>query len=145
MELRAEDLDPALKKKVEMMTGIKLHKSGGGGKYKNKPTEIDGMVFDSIAEAKRYMYHKARLQQRQIKGFKCQYPKYIIQEAYKHAITGAQVKAITYTPDFMIENLDGTVTIEDVKGMTAPLTQLFKVKKKIVEYKYEIVVEIIRM
>jgi len=98
-------------------------------KYRNKKTQIGMYVFDSIAESKRYKELALLEQAGQIKGLKLQ-PKFLLQEGFKK--NGKTYRKIEYIADFMyIEN--GKVIIEDVKGME---TDVFKLKRKMFEYKY---------
>lgn len=98
-------------------------------KYRNKKTQIGMYVFDSIAESKRYKELALLEKAGQIKGLKLQ-PKFLLQEGFKK--NGKTYRKIEYIADFMyIEN--GKVIIEDVKGME---TDVFKLKRKMFEYKY---------
>ena len=98
-------------------------------KYRNKKTQIGMYVFDSIAESKRYKELALLEKAGQIKGLELQ-PKFLLQEGFKK--NGKTYRKIEYIADFMyIEN--GKVIIEDVKGMK---TDVFKLKRKMFEYKY---------
>ena len=98
-------------------------------KYRNKKTQIGMYVFDSIAESKRYKELALLEKAGQIKGLKLQ-PKFLLQEGFKK--NGKTYRKIEYIADFMyIEN--GKVIIEDVKGIE---TDVFKLKRKMFEYKY---------
>ena len=98
-------------------------------KYRNKKTQVDMYVFDSIAESKRYKELALLEQAKQIKELKLQ-PKFLLQEGFRK--NGKTYRKIEYIADFMyIEN--GKVIIEDVKGME---TDVFKLKRKLFEYKY---------
>ena len=89
-------------------------------KYHNVKTEVDGISFDSRAEARRYGELKLLQQAGEIKGF-------MLQPSF--SLPGG----IRYRPDFMVCNADGTVWVEDVKGME---TKEFKIKKKLWEAQY---------
>ena len=98
-------------------------------KYQNKRTQIGMYVFDSIAESKRYKELALLEKAGQIKELKLQ-PKFLLQEGFKK--NGKTYRKIEYIADFMyIEN--GKIIIEDVKGME---TEVFKLKRKLFEYKY---------
>lgn len=98
-------------------------------KYRNKKTQIGMYVFDSVAESKRYKELALLEKAGEIKGLKLQ-PKFLLQESFKK--NGKTYRKIEYIADFMyIEN--GKVIIEDVKGME---TDIFKLKRKMFEYKY---------
>lgn len=101
-------------------------------KYGNKKVEQDGHKFDSIAEMKYYNQLKWLKQAKQIKGFKLQ-PRYLLQEGFKK--NGKTFRKIDYVADFEVYKLDGAVEVIDVKG--APLTETFKIKRKLFEKKYQ--------
>lgn len=101
-------------------------------KYRNQKTVIDGIRFDSKAESRRYVQLKLLEQAGAISDLKLQ-PRYRLQEAYKHPRTGKKVQAIHYIGDFQYVQ-EGQVVVEDVKGKETPL---FKVKRKLFEFKYQ--------
>lgn len=99
-------------------------------KYKNIKTKVDGIKFDSKAEAKRYIELKMLLKGKYITDLELQ-PKFELQPKYINN-KREHIRAIIYKADFMyIEN--GITIVEDVKGVE---TKDFKLKKKILEYKY---------
>ncbi|HEX3018587.1 MAG TPA: DUF1064 domain-containing protein [Caproicibacter sp.] len=88
-------------------------------KYNNTKTAIDGITFDSKAEALRYSQLKLMLMAGQIKSFNRQ-PSFILSDG------------IRYRPDFIV--WDGkTIWVEDVKGFS---TSTFKVKASEFREKY---------
>ena len=89
-------------------------------KYRNIKQEVDGHAFDSKAEARRYSELKLMKQAGEIKGFDLQ-PSFPLG------------KKIRYRPDFIVCGKDGTVWVEDVKGME---TKEFKLKQKLWEERY---------
>lgn len=88
-------------------------------KYGNVKTEVDGIRFDSKAEAKRYEELKILVRAGEIQGFIRQ--------------VSIPLHVDRYIADFLICNLDGTFYFEDVKGYE---TQTFKKKKKEIEKLY---------
>jgi len=98
-------------------------------KYYNKRTTIDGYEFDSKAEARRYQQLKILEKAGQIKRLELQ-PRYLLQESFKK---GKKThRKIEYIADFRyIENKK--IIVEDVKGKE---TDVFKIKRKLFEYKY---------
>lgn len=96
-------------------------------KYGNRKMVVDGITFDSKAEAIYYNQLKWLKQNKQIKDFKLQ-PKYILQEGFKK--NGKTFRPITYKADFEVINLDGTVQIIDIKGT---ITKEFSIKRKLFE------------
>lgn len=99
-------------------------------KYGNKKTVVDGITFDSKAEAIYYQQLKWLKQAKQIKDFKLQ-PRYILQEGFKK--NGKSFRKIEYVADFEVYKLDGSTEIIDIKGV---LTKEFQLKQKLFELKY---------
>ena len=98
-------------------------------KYKNKKTQVDMYVFDSIAESRRYKELALLERAGEIKDLQLQ-PRFLLQESFKK--NGKTYRKIEYIADFMYEE-NGKVVVEDVKGME---TKEFKIKRKLFEYKY---------
>ena len=67
-------------------------------KYRNRKTIVDGITFDSKAEANRYIELKMLEKAGYIKQLKLQ-PKFTLQESYKNN-KGQTIRAITYIADF---------------------------------------------
>lgn len=99
-------------------------------KYKNRKPIIDGIKFDSTMEADYYYYLKLKKSRNEIKDFSLQ-PKFILIDKFKY--NGKAIRAITYTPDFKVENLDGSIEYIDTKGFP---TEVSKLKKKMFHYFY---------
>lgn len=92
-------------------------------KYGNIKTIIDGIKFDSKAEAERYCELKLLEKAGVIKNLKIQ-PRFILQHSFKHK--GKTIRAITYVADFQYTE-NGKEIVEDVKGVK---TAVFKIKEK---------------
>ncbi len=73
-------------------------------KYRNVPTIVDGMRFDSKAEARRYGELKLLRQAGEVLWFVRQVPFHLPGN-------------IRYVADFLIVWSDGRTTVEDVKGV----------------------------
>jgi len=99
-------------------------------KYNNRKTIVDGITFDSKKEADFYCQLKLLKQAGEIKDFGLQEKFELVPTFRKN---GTTYRAITYIADFVIENNDGTMEVVDVKGVE---TQVFKIKKKLFEYRY---------
>lgn len=98
-------------------------------KYRNKKTQIDMYVFDSIAESKRYkelvlLQRAGRITELQLQ------PKFLLQESFRK--NGKTYRKIEYIADFQYEE-NGKIIVEDVKGKE---TDVFKLKRKLFEKKY---------
>jgi len=101
-------------------------------KYKAKKTEIDGITFDSKAEAKRYQELKLLERADYIQHLSLQ-PRFMLQEGFVNTHTGKKERAIEYVSDFMyLEN--NVIIVEDVKGMK---TSDYKIKRKLFLFKYQ--------
>lgn len=103
---------PAAKKKVN--------------KYSSKKVWIDGICFDSQAEANYYCQLKLLLRAGVIDGF-CRQARFVITEG-KNGERGTE-----YVTDFVIFYPNKTYRIVDVKGMETPA---FKLKVKSFREKY---------
>lgn len=106
----------------------------GNSKYKNKKVLFDGIEFDSKKECNRYIDLKLLERQGLIKDLRKQVG-FELQPSYKKS--GKTIRPIYYIADFVyIDVKTGKTIIEDVKS-EATKTQVYKLKKKILEYKYE--------
>ena len=109
-------------------------------KYHSKKTEVDGILFDSKREAQRYQQLKLMVKAGVICDLKMQVKYELVPAQY---IDGKIVeRAVTYTSDFEYYLLKkqsygdvGQHIVEDVKGMR---TEVYKIKKKLMLYKYGI-------
>lgn len=97
-------------------------------KYNAKKTKVDGITFASKAEANRYLDLKLLQKAGEIQWFIRQAP---------FDLPGN----IKYICDFLVVEKDGSITIEDVKGVE---TQVFKLKKKLFEEAYPIKITLIK-
>ena len=99
-------------------------------KYKNKKTIIDGFKFDSEMESHYYLYLKQLKEIGEVVDFVLQ-PAYLLQEGFN--LNGKRIRPITYKADFKVIYKDGHEEVIDVKGK---LTEEFKIKRKILLYRY---------
>lgn len=95
-------------------------------KYHSRKTVIDGISFDSQAEADYYCQLKLLLQAGKIDGF-CRQARFIITEGRNGE------KGTEYVTDFIVFLPDGKYRIIDVKGVK---TEVFKLKVKCLREKY---------
>jgi DNA-binding transcriptional regulator YiaG len=93
-------------------------------KYRNKKTEVNGILFDSKAESEYYVHLMELKTIGVVKEFTLQ-PKYEVLPAFHGQ------KAVHYIADFRIEYNNGSVYIVDIKGHE---TAEFKIKRKMYEY-----------
>lgn len=112
----------------------------GKQKFGNRKATIDGIKFDSKAEAAYYNQLKILKKAGEIKDFEMQV-RYTLTEKFYHPTKTRKsgqpsvVSAITYTPDFVVEENDGSKHVIDVKGHQTPL---FNLKAKLFMKKYNI-------
>ena len=111
-------------------------------KYHNTKTVADGIKFDSKLEAERYEQLKILERAGVIRDLKLQ-PEYELIPSFRK--NGKTWRRTVYKADFryiLAEN-DKTI-IEDVKGSTAVITDVFRLKQKLFEYKYtELTIKIV--
>lgn len=98
-------------------------------KYRNKKTQVDMYVFDSVLEARRYKQLALLERVGEIKNLKLQVP-FLLQESFRK--NGKTYRKIEYIADFVYEE-NGQTIVEDTKGIK---TDVFKIKQKLFEYKY---------
>ena len=99
-------------------------------KYNNKKTIVDGIKFDSEMESHYYLYLKQLKEMGEVVDFILQ-PTYLLQEGFN--FNGKRIRAITYKADFKVIYKDGHEEVIDVKGK---LTEEFKIKRKMLLYRY---------
>lgn len=108
-------------------------------KYRNKKTIVDNIEFSSKKEAGKFLELKDLEQKGHIKDLRLQVP-FILQEGY--TIDNKKIRPIIYVADFVyMENLNGDIpmwkeVVADVKASAKYQTEVYKLKKKIFEYKY---------
>ncbi|WP_249308231.1 DUF1064 domain-containing protein [Lederbergia citrea] len=93
-------------------------------KYGNTKVELDGHVFDSIAESKYYQQLKWLQEHVEILFFRMQ-PRYLLQDAFEK--DGKKHRRIDYVADFKVHHKDGSIEVIDVKGFK---TDIFRMKEK---------------
>ena len=105
-------------------------------KYHSKKVIIDGIKFDSKREGEYYQKLKILEKKGLIKDLELQ-KEYLLQD--KFVINGKTRRKITYRADFSyVSTEDDRLHVIDVKGFR---TDLYKLKKKLFEYKYGVEIE----
>lgn len=103
-------------------------------KYHNTKVVVDGIMFDSKLEAKRYGQLKILERAGVIRDLELQ-PEYELIPSFKK--NGKTWRRTVYKADFRyILCEDDRIIIEDVKGSTAVITDVFRLKQKLFEYRY---------
>ena len=98
-------------------------------KYRNRPTTVDGIRFASALEARQW----GRLRLLALAGRVVQIER---QPRFPLVVNGYPVG--TYVADFRVTYADGTVAVQDCKGVRTPL---YRLKRKLVRalYGFELV------
>lgn len=103
-------------------------------KYHNKKIVIDGIKFDSKLEAERYGQLKMMERAGVIRELELQ-PSFVLLPSFRK--NGKTWRKTVYKADFRyILCEDDRIIIEDVKGSTSVITDVFRLKQKLFEYKY---------
>lgn len=104
-----------------------------GNKYGARKTVIGDLTFDSKKEANRYLVLKSEEDNGTIIGLLLQH-EIVLQEGFEYR--GKTVQSITYTADFVYER-DGTIYIEDVKSKVTAHNQAFRIRWRLLQYRYK--------
>ena len=104
-------------------------------KYKNKKVQYDEMTFDSKKEYSYYLKYKLMEQAGEIHDLKMQVPFTLI-ETFK--LQDKTYRKTIYKADFTFVDKEGKYHVIDVKGIR---TDVYKLKKKLMAYKYGIEIE----
>lgn len=100
-------------------------------KYGSKKVDFDGYTFDSKDEAAYYLLLKRKKEEGKIINFELQ-PKYWLIPTFKKEST--TFRGISYSPDFLINHLDGSKELIDIKGFS---TQQGELRYKLFNYHYK--------
>lgn len=105
-------------------------------KYHNKKVKYDGYTFDSIREKNYYIKLKLLEKAGKIKELELQ-KEYELQPSFK--LNNKTYRSIKYRADFTYKTTeDDKLHVIDVKGFR---TDVYRLKKKLFEYKYKIEIE----
>jgi hypothetical protein len=101
--------------------------------------KIEGIRFDSLAEAEYYLELLKKLRSGLVVAIKLQ-PEFILKESFKKG--NLSFRKIVYKADFEVTCPDGSKEIIDVKGRMTPV---FRLKRKLFEDQYnELTLKLIR-
>ena len=103
-------------------------------KYGNKKIEIDGIIFDSIKEGTRYKQLRLLERAGLIKDLKLQ-TTFELQPSFKK--NNKTIRAITYKADFDYLTKDNRHIVEDVKSKATEKDKVYRIKRKMLQYKYD--------
>lgn len=102
-----------------------ITEGGAAQKFANETTEMDGRVFASKLEARRYRDLRLLEQSGAISGLVCQ-PRYVLIPADAHG------RAICYVGDFAYTE-GGRAVVEDTKGAE---TDVWRIKRRLFLARY---------
>ena len=103
-------------------------------KYHNNKVQYNGITFDSIKEKNRYLLLKVLEEEGKISELKLQ-KKFLLQEGFIHE--GKKERPIYYIADFFYySNELKRYIAEDVKSEATRADKVYRLKKKMFEYKY---------
>lgn len=99
-------------------------------KYGNRKTMIDGITFDSKAEASRYWELTIMQRAGEISDLQLQVPFGLIPAQRRS--DGKMERGVVYVADFTYRDRNGRLVVEDVKGLkNGTAYQLFAIKRKL--------------
>ena len=117
---------------------VKDNQKNSYNKYRNNRVTIDGKKFDSEKEGRYYTNLKILKKSGEVKDFKMQVPMPIVVN---------DIHIAKYILDFRVEYPDGNVEYVDIKAKkkdgTYITTDVFKLKKKLVEAIYKIEIKML--
>jgi hypothetical protein len=105
----------------------------GRRKYANEPTTVDGIRFDSKAEAKRWCELKLLERVGEISNLQRQVPFELIPAQVTP--DGRKIRAMKYIADFTFLDKAGSLVVEDPKGCG---TAEWKIKQKMMLWRHGI-------
>lgn len=131
------------KRKLKTEKAAQLSEPPRPSKYHNVKSEyydpdlMESITFDSKKELEYYLILKDRQKRGEIDDLRRQVS-ITIQPSFIYK--GKTIRAITYRADFIyIDKKDGLTHIIDVKGSKETLTEIYKLKRKLLLYQgYEI-------
>lgn len=132
-------LDPATQKAMAALgrlTDITVMPLGRPRKYRSTPTELDGIKFDSKAEANRYAQLKLMVRAALISDLQLQVKFQLLPEQH---LNGHREKAVFYIADFAYRR-QGELVVEDVKSAPTK-TKEYILKRKLMLFIHGIIVQ----
>lgn len=96
-------------------------------KYNSKKVKVDGLIFDSKKEAKRYAFLKEKQQSGEIRCLDVHVKFELIPKLDEE-------RACNYYADFTYLDKNNEFIVEDVKGSKRTITDVYKIKRKLMLY-----------
>lgn len=97
-----------------------------GRKFGNRKTELDGQVFDSRKEARRFAELSLMERAGEISGLQTQVP-FVLIPAQRDERGRVIERAVSYVADFVYNDKNGKLVVEDAKGYR---TDVYRLKRK---------------
>lgn len=102
-------------------------------KYNNTKTEVDGIVFDSVKEANRYKELRLLLKIGEIG---------LLKRQVEYELNLGGKNSIKYVADFVyVISKTGQKIVEDVKSEITKKLPVYRMKKKLMEDRYGIIIK----
>lgn len=141
MGIHYSDLPPKMQEQVKIKYAIEearkrkkqadsqfLTEDKRGNKYNAQKAEVDGIVFDSKREAKRYAELRVMERSGEITDLQRQVPYVLMPKQVNE--DGKTERVVIYRADFVYRR-DGKTVVEDTKGMK---TKEYVLKRKMMLY-----------
>lgn len=125
---------------LSMAGQSRIRALSGKGKYGNRKTTLDGITFDSVKEANRWVELKLMERTHLIRELQRQVPYTLIPSQYDEKGKCVE-RECKYVADFVYEEPDEDkpgawrTVVEDAKGMR---TDVYKIKRKLMLKEYGI-------
>lgn len=125
---QGREVPPEFQGRPELEAKLRAHKYGAIKK------EVDGIRFDSTAEADTYPILKLWERSGAISDLVLQ-PVFVLQEKFTELVDGKKKtrRAIKYVADFQFRESSGAYIVVDVKGIKTPA---FRIKEKLFRMKF---------
>lgn len=107
-------------------------------KYRNQPTEVKGIKFDSKKEAERYTVLMDKLKNSEISDLRLQVS-FTLVEGFT-APTGDRIRPIRYIADFTYYDSEGAYIVEDVKSPATRKDKAHRLKNRLMADRYGIII-----
>ncbi|MCB6992416.1 DUF1064 domain-containing protein [bacterium 210820-DFI.6.37] len=131
-----------LPEKYRRQAELKLSKMNGPvkldspKKYRNQPTTVNGIKFDSKKEAARFVALLEKQKSGEISDLKLQVG-FTLAEGFT-SVTGEKTGQKRYVADFTYRDINGNLVVEDVKSEATRKDKVYLLKKSLMAERYGI-------
>lgn len=137
----SEDDFTELQRRIDAKTAMATPRTKKTRKYGSQPTVVDGIRFDSKAEARRYIQLKALQMAKEITNLQLQVSFNLLPGQDR---AGRKERKVDYIRDFVYKDKDGVTIYEDVKSGPTKTAE-FILKRKMMLFFHGIVVREVMM